>query len=160
MFSLICVLINGWVNNCETGDLSRYRTHYDVTAMYIKVMVHKTSPQIEWTNLWPSDAMWWHRSGTTLAQVMANCLTTPSITWTNVCLSSARSCGNHPRSLSWKDPKIPICKTRLKIVSRGQWFKCMLPHSDVSTSYGAKLLPNIMLIYSDAVLRKETSLNF
>ena len=33
MFSLICVWINGWVNNRETGDLKRYRAHYDVTVM-------------------------------------------------------------------------------------------------------------------------------
>ena len=33
MFSLICVWINGSVNNRETGDLRRYRAHYDVTAM-------------------------------------------------------------------------------------------------------------------------------
>ena len=29
-------------------------------------------------SLWPSDAIWWHRSGPTLAQVMACCLTAPS----------------------------------------------------------------------------------
>ena len=33
MFSLICVLINGWVNNRETGDLRRHRGHYDVIVM-------------------------------------------------------------------------------------------------------------------------------
>ena len=33
MFSLICVWINGWVNNCEAGDLRRYRAQYDVTLM-------------------------------------------------------------------------------------------------------------------------------
>ena len=33
MFSLICARINGWVNNREAGDLSRYRAHYDVSAM-------------------------------------------------------------------------------------------------------------------------------
>ena len=33
MFSLICVWINGWVNNREAGDLRRYRAHYDVTLM-------------------------------------------------------------------------------------------------------------------------------
>ena len=27
MFSLICVWINGWVNNREAGDLRRYRAH-------------------------------------------------------------------------------------------------------------------------------------
>ena len=34
MFSLICVWINGWVNNREAGDLRRYRAHYDVTIMH------------------------------------------------------------------------------------------------------------------------------
>ena len=33
MFSLICVWINGWVNNGEAGDLRHYRAHYDVTVM-------------------------------------------------------------------------------------------------------------------------------
>ena len=33
MFSLICVWINGWVNNREAGDLRRYRAHYDLTVM-------------------------------------------------------------------------------------------------------------------------------
>ena len=33
MFSLICVWINGWVNNREAGDSRRYRTHYDVIVM-------------------------------------------------------------------------------------------------------------------------------
>ena len=33
MFSLICVRINGWVNNCKAGDLRWYRAHYDVIVM-------------------------------------------------------------------------------------------------------------------------------
>ena len=33
MFSLICVWINGWVNNREAGHLRRYRTHCDVSVM-------------------------------------------------------------------------------------------------------------------------------
>ena len=33
MFSLICVWINGWVNNREAGDLRHYCAHYDVTVM-------------------------------------------------------------------------------------------------------------------------------
>ena len=40
MFSLICVWINGWVNNHEAGDLRRYRAHYDVTAMYSQETPH------------------------------------------------------------------------------------------------------------------------
>ena len=35
MFSLICVWINDWVNNHETGDLRRYRAHYDVIVMHV-----------------------------------------------------------------------------------------------------------------------------
>ena len=33
IFSVICVWINGWVNNREAGDLRRYRAHYDVIVM-------------------------------------------------------------------------------------------------------------------------------
>ena len=33
MFSLICVWINGWVNNREAGDLRRNLAHYDVIVM-------------------------------------------------------------------------------------------------------------------------------
>ena len=33
MFTLICARINGWVNNCEAGDLRRNRAHYDVIVM-------------------------------------------------------------------------------------------------------------------------------
>ena len=33
MFSLICAWINGWVNNREAGDFTRYRAHCDVTVM-------------------------------------------------------------------------------------------------------------------------------
>ena len=32
MISLICVWINGWVNNRKAGDLRRHRPHDDVTA--------------------------------------------------------------------------------------------------------------------------------
>ena len=33
MFSVICVWINGWVNNREAGDLRRHYSHYDVNVM-------------------------------------------------------------------------------------------------------------------------------
>ena len=33
MFSLICVWMDGWVNNREAGDLRRYRVHCDVIVM-------------------------------------------------------------------------------------------------------------------------------
>ena len=34
MISLICVCINGWVNNREAADLRCYRAHYDVSVMW------------------------------------------------------------------------------------------------------------------------------
>ena len=39
MFSLVCVWINGWVNNGEAGDFRRHRAHYDVTVMVGNVRV-------------------------------------------------------------------------------------------------------------------------
>ena len=39
MFSLICVWINDWVNNCEAGDLRHYRTHYDITVMQVSLAI-------------------------------------------------------------------------------------------------------------------------
>ena len=38
MFSLICVWINGSVNNREAGDLRRHRAHYDIILMNILMM--------------------------------------------------------------------------------------------------------------------------
>ena len=35
MFSFICTRTNGWVNNPDTGDLRRHRTHYDVNVMVL-----------------------------------------------------------------------------------------------------------------------------
>ena len=44
------------------------------------------SPRLQWVNsLWPSDAIWRHTSLSTLAQVMACCLTAPSH-YLNQCL--------------------------------------------------------------------------
>ena len=40
VFSLICVWINGWVNNREAGDLRRYRAQYDVIVMqWVRLLV-------------------------------------------------------------------------------------------------------------------------
>ena len=39
---LICVWINGWVNDREAGDLRRYRARYDVTVM-LRALRYKSS---------------------------------------------------------------------------------------------------------------------
>ena len=39
MFSLIYAWINGWVNNCEAGDLIRHVGHYDVILMTMCIIM-------------------------------------------------------------------------------------------------------------------------
>ena len=56
MFSLICVWINGWLNNREAGDLRRYRTHYDVTVMVhwkpsVVIMLTLVAPRVTITTI-------------------------------------------------------------------------------------------------------------
>ena len=43
MFSLNCAWTNGWVNNRDTGDLRRHRTHYDVSVMGRETVAFTTS---------------------------------------------------------------------------------------------------------------------
>ena len=40
MFFMICVWINGWVNNRGTGDLRRYCAYYDFTVMLLGCKPH------------------------------------------------------------------------------------------------------------------------
>ena len=56
-FSLICVWINGWVNNRKAGDLRRYRVHYDATVMFKSLAVTNEGERV------PTDAAMsvrWH----------------------------------------------------------------------------------------------------
>ena len=43
MFSLICAGMNGWVNNCNAGDLRRHRAHYDVIVMCFAICLDMLS---------------------------------------------------------------------------------------------------------------------
>ena len=48
-------------------------------TMMISLLTHICVTRPQWVNaLWPSDAMRWNRSGSTLAQVMACCMMAPS----------------------------------------------------------------------------------
>ena len=51
MFSLICVWINGWINNREAGDLRSYRAHYAVTLLGLGQ--HSVRPR---------HLTWWHQA--------------------------------------------------------------------------------------------------
>ena len=49
MFSLICVWINGSVNNREAGDLRRHGGHYDVNVMWwTETRLKIGYPQMKW----------------------------------------------------------------------------------------------------------------
>ena len=43
MFSLICTLINAWVNNRDAGDLRCHHAHYDVTVMITQRLTSLTA---------------------------------------------------------------------------------------------------------------------
>ena len=51
MFSLICIRINGWVNNGEAGELRRHRAHYDVTIMKMVSLGHN---ELDHKKVWQS----------------------------------------------------------------------------------------------------------
>ena len=75
----------------------------------------------QWVNsLWPSDAIWQHRSGSTLAQVMACCLMAPSH-YLNQFWSLVTYCGIHLRAVSQEILKIPIMDMSLKITNLTHW---------------------------------------
>ena len=64
-FSLICVWINGWVNNGEAGDLWRHLAHYDVTVMGYccdKWEIWRRLKRMLWTNGISWDLSWECRS--------------------------------------------------------------------------------------------------
>ena len=54
MFSSICAWRNGWVDNCEAGDLRHNRTQYDVIVMYQQgnVTCHGTWKQCSSSQSW------------------------------------------------------------------------------------------------------------
>ena len=62
------------------------------------------SARWQWVNSWwPTDIIWWHRSGSTLAQVMACFLTAPS--------HYQNFCSTHLKLISQEVLNSSICKT-------------------------------------------------
>ena len=97
--------------------------------------------------LWPCDAIWRHGSGSTLAQVMACCLTAPSH-YLNQCWlivnkvqwhSSERNFTKVTSATNlWISLKTYLCKISFKS-PRGQWVKsyhCNSLASDFQTTHG------------------------
>ena len=67
MFSLICVRLNGWVNNREAGDLRCYRSHYDVIVMIKTILTTNLFSKYSWLQRWLQNSIfnfldrWWYR---------------------------------------------------------------------------------------------------
>ena len=103
-------------------------------------------------SLWPSDAVWWCRSGSILAQVMACCLTAPSH-YLNQCwliINKIQSSNNHLRVISHEVPQPSITKIILKIT-------CLKFHSNLS---GANKLTHYGLVMSSTVETLYNTVNF
>ena len=89
------------------------------------------TPMESVNSLRPTDALWRHRSGSTLDQVMACCLTTPGYyyTWTNVDFLCVGFGGTHATPISRKVLKMSLHKTSFgknalvffSTSLRGQW---------------------------------------
>ena len=58
MFSLVCVRINGWVNNGEAGDLRRHRAHYDVIVMNFSNLLNGLRACIHVSKRGPGENYW------------------------------------------------------------------------------------------------------
>ena len=72
---------DGRMDRCADGRTDKVKPVYPLfnfieargkMIMFSKAMLAAIN------SLWPNNAIWWHRSGSTLAQVMACCLTAPS----------------------------------------------------------------------------------
>ena len=106
------------------------------------IFLHNLGSRSQWVNsLMPSDAIWRHRSGSTLAQLMACCLMAPSHYLTNVDLSLVRSSGIHLRAISSEIPQPSLTKINLKIIYlKLNW---NLPGlNELITQNGVKLPPH------------------
>ena len=69
----ICVTRPQWV---KTNATRVYQFEKSLKNTLVRLLPHLRG---QWVNsLWPSDTIWRHRSGSTLVQVMACCLTAPS----------------------------------------------------------------------------------
>ena len=93
-FLYIFARTNGWANNPEAGDLRCHHAHYDISVI------------VQFNSLWASDTICWGNLST-LVQVMACCLMTPShhlnqcyiIVCVMLCLLGGGNVISHPASI-------------------------------------------------------------
>ena len=81
MFSLICVWINGWVNNREAGDLRRHRGHYDINVMVLNMFKtvaegsrrRLVTQRLLWCGRREADIIAWLQNGCTMVSLWSVC---------------------------------------------------------------------------------------
>ena len=73
---IICVVY--LVSGCNTNGSFTFLIHITRGSIYWVAGSKNMAGYRVFTSLWPSDAIWRQGSGSTLAQVMACCLTAPS----------------------------------------------------------------------------------
>ena len=127
MFYLICAWTTVWANTRDAGDLRRHRAHNDVILINFRNFTHNLH-FCKFNLLWPNDALWRHKSRSTLAQVMAWCQAT---TWTSAELSSVSSSGIqlsviwpaiiHPSSTTKINLKITCLKFYSNLPGANEW---------------------------------------
>ena len=91
MFSLICAWTGNWVNNQDAGDLRRYRTHYDVTAMWCRMVIQWSGQPWYLSAFNASILNWWNGSNwgvpcimEKMASNLAHCSTLITIPWNHL----------------------------------------------------------------------------
>ena len=92
---------NGWLCHNEgwTIYIHHCLSHFVVVGCSVPVILCRLClSEININSMWPCDITWWHRSGSTLAQVMACCLMATSHYLNQCWLIINEFCGIHMRA--------------------------------------------------------------
>ena len=110
MLSLICAWTNGWINNCEAGDLRHHHAHYD--GMWLGtgtllgiLLINRWICQFY--SLWPTNAEHWLRERLVAWQHHA-------ISWNSIHLSPVKSKDIHLREILLEIPQQSVMKLACK----------------------------------------------
>ena len=67
-------------------------------------------------SVWPSDAIWQHKPGSTLAEVMAYCMTAPKpLSDPKLTFDFVRFCGIYMGAMTQRVPNILVCIMSFKV---------------------------------------------
>ena len=83
---------------CQCCDVCKIVLFWTILYLDVSVLYYSVIHWMQLNSLRPSDTIWWHRLGLTLAQVMDCYLKAPSCYWTSGNLPSKVICGIHHKS--------------------------------------------------------------